>query len=310
MKVNQQDLYLYHRCVTILFVLTLLLTNGCAGINASGTAATNETGSHTDAKNILKGKNSEELLRGGYTHLASGNNDLAKMLFLRVIEQTPESHRAFIGLGEVEYKEGNYEKAYMHFDRAYTLDSNNINAQMGKARSMRQQNKLNAAIKEINAAIAVAPNDVAVLTELAIIYDLMGKEALSGPIYKEILDRTPDQAGSNNNLGLNFLTQGKYEQAIIAFERAIAIDSNDDRIKNNMGTAFALYGNEQMALNIFKDTVGEAGAYNNLGYLYMNQGQLEEAKRSLEKALELSPVYYQKAQENLDLVNQRLKSHN
>ena len=38
----------------------------------------------------------------------------------------------------------------------------------------------------------VAPEDISVLKELAIIYDLMGKENLSGPLYSEIVDKSPD----------------------------------------------------------------------------------------------------------------------
>lgn len=303
----------YNFSALITVLLTLILSYGCAGSmqNERFTRNSGDQGAstfHPEAQKADEGKRSDELIRGGYVYLASDNPMLAKMLFLRAIEQTPDSPEAFIGLGEIEYQSGNYENAYTNFNQAALLDAQNVRALVGKARTQRQQNKFKAAIQEINVAMATAPNEIEVLTELAIIYDLMGKEVLSEPIYQEILARVPDQAASNNNLGLNYLIQRDYEKAILAFEKAVDLDSNDSRIKNNLGTAFALYGNEQMALRIFKTTVGEAGAYNNLGYLYMTQGRLEDAERALEIALDTSPTYYQKAQENLDVVKRLLKT--
>jgi tetratricopeptide (TPR) repeat protein len=244
------------------------------------------------------------LVTGGLINLSAGNHSLARMLFLKALDRTPDSHQAYMGLGELEYKDENYEAAYFNYDKAVKLSPDNVQAMIGKAKSVRQQNKLNAAIEEINKAIATSPNDITVLTELAIIYDLLGKESLSTPIYQEILERTPDQAASSNNIGLSLLSQKKYDLAILAFQRALSLDSQDSRIKNNLATAYALHGDQLQAINLFKETVGEAAAYNNLGYLYLSQGKLDDAERALRKALDLNPIYYEKAQENLERLQQ------
>lgn len=267
-----------------------------------------------DSRNSLNNHESESsetkvnsLTRDGFIHLSSGNPDLAKMLFLRALAQAPDSTQAYIGLGDVDYQGAEYEKAYLNYDKAASLDPTNTRAMIGKTKAQRQQNKLNAAIKEINAAMAIEPNNIKVLTELAIIYDLLGKETLSAPIYREILERAPDQAASSNNVGLNYIALKQYDKAILAFERALSLDSSNTKIKNNLGTAFALRGNEEVAFSIFKDTVGEAGAYNNIGYLYITQGRLDDAERTLRKALELNPRDYEKARDNLDRVKQLRK---
>lgn len=288
------------RIYLLLFILILI--SGCANslpkehISAVG---------HSAGSSSTDPESRDDLIRRGYLYLASGNPALAKMLFLRAQEQDPSSSEAFIGIGEVEYQSGNYTNAYATFAKASTLAPDNYRALLGKARALRQQNKLNAAITEVNAAMTVAPDEVAVLTELAVIYDLMGNETLSAPIYQEILTRVPDRAASNNNIGLNFLTEKQYDQAILAFQRALDLDSSDPRIKNNLATALALNGNEEMAINLFKTTVGEAGAYNNLGYIYMTQKLWDQAERALRMALASNPVHYQKAQENLDRLKQQ-----
>jgi Flp pilus assembly protein TadD len=112
-----------------------------------------------------------------------------------------------------------------------------------------------------------------------------------------------------NNLGFNYLLQGRYTDSISAFSRAIAIDPDNKRTHNNLGAAYALNGNEEKALQIFEKTIGKAAAYNNLGYIYMTQGEWDKAEKSFRHALELNPRFYTRAQENLDRLNRmRAKS--
>jgi tetratricopeptide (TPR) repeat protein len=53
------------------------------------------------------------------------------------------------------------------------------------------------------------------------------------------------------------------------------------------------------ALEAFRKGGGEAAAYNNIGYIYMTDGKYEEAIKTLEKAIEIRPSFYVKANENL-----------
>jgi len=114
--------------------------------------------------------------------------------------------------------------------------------------------------------MAVDPKDINVIKELAMIYDLMGKENLSGPLYHEILAMAPDQAANHNNLGLNYMVRGEYPEATLSFLQALALDKDNLRIKNNLASAYLLSGDKENSLAIFKGTVGEAEAYNNVGY--------------------------------------------
>lgn len=76
----------------------------------------------------------------------------------------------------------------------------------------------------------------------------------------------------------------------------------DKRIKNNLASAYILSGNERQGLAFFENTVGQAGAYNNLGYIYLVQKDYKNAEKAFTKALELSPSYYIKAGKNLDYI--------
>ena len=93
---------------------------------------------------------------------------------------------------------------------------------------------------------------------------------------------TPETAAADGSWG------GRREQA------------GHDGGKNGSRSA----GESEKALRIFTNTVGEAAAYNNVGYLHMTQGRFEEAEQFLKKAMTSNPKYYERAQENLDRLAQ------
>lgn len=252
----------------------------------------------------LQNKTAPELTSAGSAYLANKNIKIAELHFMTAITKDPKMVDAYIGLGRTELLKGDFNAAANSFNQAEKLNPGSLPALIGQAQALRSEGKLDAAVNKINAAMTIAPQDINVLKELAMVYDLMGKENLSAPLYLEIVSMTPDEASSHNNLGLNYMVRGQYPEAISAFMQAVALDRNNVRIKNNLASAYLLNGNQENALNIFKATVGEAEAYNNIGYLYMTQGRFDDAEQALNKAVQLNPRYYVRAQENLEILQE------
>lgn len=287
--------------------VTLLLAGGCSTSVHKVHPLITETPAYSkmagaNEESSLSQKSPEELINAGFAYLAAGDTTLARLHFVAALKRNPESTWAYVGLGDISYRTGDYPSALANYQQAGNLAPENLSALLGQAQSLRQQGKLGATTELLNQAMKLAPNDLRVLTELAINYDLQGQENLAAPLYREIAAKSPDQAGVYNNIGVNELTQGNYAAAIVNFSKAFMLDGNNERIINNLAMAFALYGQEDQALRLFSKTVGEAAAWNNLGYLYMTRKRYDDAERALQKALELNPKFYARAQENLDRV--------
>ena len=248
----------------------------------------------------LQKKSEQELITDGYIYLSNQNLKIAELHFVTAIDKDPTRADAFVGLGRTRMSKGDYSGALVVFNKARELEPDSVAAIIGEAQALRSDGKLNAAIKSINEAMMIAPEDINVLKELAMIYDLMGKENLSAPLYLEIVERTPDQAANHNNLGLNYMVRGNYPEAILSFSQALELDRSSSRIKNNLASAYLLNGDKDNAIKIFKVTLTESAAYNNIGYLLMTQGLFDEAEQALNKAVQLNPRYYVRAQENLE----------
>lgn len=283
-----------------LFIALCGCTESIRKVNYVTDGAALQSLSSKESMSSLKEKSTQELVTAGFIYLANQNLKIAELHFVTAIDKDPTIADAFIGLGRTEMLRGNYSRALTVFSKASELEPDSVAAIIGQAQALRSEGKLNAAIKSINAAIMIAPENINVLKELALIYDLMGKENLSAPLYLEIVGRTPDQAASHNNLGLNYMVRGKYPEAILSFLQALELDRSSSRVKNNLASAYLLNGDQGKALKIFKVTLSEAAAYNNIGYLLMTQGLFDEAKQALNKAVQLNPRYYVRAQENLE----------
>lgn len=294
---------------SLFLVCIILVLSGCARsvtkpLPATIGAAELAGLSDEKPKESILDKTPEQLLASGWTYLATGSAGLARLHFQTALQKSPQSAEAFIGLGKVEFHLRNFPAAALYFRKAAELDPDNVPALVGAVRALRRANRLDEAETLLLRAQAIAPDDLQVLSERAILHDLLGQEDLAEPIYRQILERNPKQAATLNNLGVNRLLDQAYGDAIVYFRQALLLDGKSPRLKNNLAMAYALNGDEPKALRLFTETVGEAGAYNNLGYLYLTINRLDDAERALNKALELNPRFYEKAQENLDRVQE------
>jgi tetratricopeptide (TPR) repeat protein len=102
-----------------------------------------------------------------------------------------------------------------------------------------------------------------------------------------------------NNLGLAYALNGDHETAIQFFEQALAAGSNSPKLHNNLGVAYVHRNRYADALDSFKQAMDEPRAYNNLGAALLGMGRAKRAATCFEKAIELNPQYYEKANENL-----------
>ncbi len=107
---------------------------------------------------------------------------------------------------------------------------------------------------------------------------------------------TPTLSASEHvDLGIEYSEQGKFEQAVAEFEKAIALDPNDANAQRNLGTAYGEQGKWEESLAAYERAVeinpnfGEA--YGDMAAAYFNLGKLAEAIAAGEKGIELAPDY-------------------
>lgn len=95
-------------------------------------------------------------------------------------------------------------------------------------------------------------------------------------------------------LGRYYQGQNRYEQAMTAYRKALAIDSGFVEARNGMGVIHSLQGRHQEALEQFtlalKQAPKAAHIQNNLGYALHLSGAYAKAESPLERAVALEPT--------------------
>jgi len=116
----------------------------------------------------------------------------------------------------------------------------------------------------------------------------------AGELWRQVIERAPDNIRAHFNLGLVLLRREDYPQAIRAFERVLALDEGMTDARFNLGFAYAKMGRYDEATLQYGQVVDEAPAYLdevlfNLAIVQDFQGDRQAAARSLRGALRYNP---------------------
>ena len=113
--------------------------------------------------------------------------------------------------------------------------------------------------------------------------------------YQRALVLKPDYAEAHNNLGNVLKEQGKRGDAVAHYQRALALKPNYAEAHNNLANTLAAQGNLSDAVAHYQRALSlkadYAEAHNNLGNALKEQGKLAAAVTSYERALALKPDY-------------------
>ena len=101
-----------------------------------------------------------------------------------------------------------------------------------------------------------------------------------------------------NNMGMSLLMQGRSEEALDKFTQAVDLNPDTQIYDNNRRLALLLIGDPKTATQGIEDKA-LARIYNDAGYISARRGQTGTARSFYQSAINLSPVYFAKAEENL-----------
>lgn len=163
-------------------------------------------------------------------------------------------------------------------------------------------------LKFYQRAIKISPQSYRPHNEIGIIYLRQKKydEAISE--FKRATELNPAFDQAYDNLGVVYDMRGDFENAIATHKKAIQLNPNNIKAYNNLGNA---YNNANLLTEaidaysrVLKLNPAYQAAYNNLGVAYYKKGMLEEARGYWEKALRIDQNF-KLAQDNLKALNQR-----
>ncbi|HEY6626494.1 MAG TPA: tetratricopeptide repeat protein [Ignavibacteriaceae bacterium] len=119
----------------------------------------------------------------------------------------------------------------------------------------------------------------------------LGLKTIKDVFKKKIMRET----GIHIFKGVYYDEQGKFEQAISEYVKAIEVNPNYEVAYNNRGMSYYNQGEYERAISDYTKAIGlnpkYADAYNNRGIVYYEQGQNNQAISDYTMAIELNASY-------------------
>ena len=221
--------------------------------------------------------------------IKKGQFDEAKKIYEDILESSPSSKEAKIGLLELNqnnenkpnrnqleaivdlHKTGQFQKALSVIDdliRTYDNDPFLFNI---KGSCLCETGDLNASIISFERAIALKPDYAEALFNLGVAHQKLNQPEMAIESYEKALSIQHAYPRVHHNLGIIFYLKGQLNSAIKSFEWAVAYSPNYSE------------------------------AYYSLGLACQKNRQFEEAKKHFEKAISVNPNYAQ-AYESLGIL--------
>ncbi|MGB0639123.1 MAG: tetratricopeptide repeat protein, partial [Myxococcota bacterium] len=229
-----------------------------------------------------------------YHQLNDGLN--ARKFYLRSTAIEPSLGSAWLNLGALSEKEGQYRKALQHYRAGLQNAPEMGELVVGVIATLRRMGRHDEAIREAKTALSRDANNIDVFNNLGLVYIDKGQPDLALFIYQKALntiDGADDNATLHANLGRAYLAKDRSANAKQELDRALALDPNLvaammylaqlamddhdwDKTARLLERAVELDG-ENPAIHI------------NLGIAYRGLGQYELARTEYETALKLDP---------------------
>ncbi|MBF0457292.1 MAG: tetratricopeptide repeat protein [Nitrospirae bacterium] len=112
-------------------------------------------------------------------------------------------------------------------------------------------------------------------------------------LWEDVVKKHPNTARGRYNLGIEYSRTGRFDDAVIQYEKAITIKPGYVEAYHNMGLAFMNKGSLDKAIWCFVMAIGlnpqYADAYVAYGNVLLKQNKLAEAMENYKKALEITP---------------------
>ncbi len=182
------------------------------------------------------------------------------------------------------------------FRHAIALTENNFIAFDGLGRALYNKGQLDEAVFYYLKSLEIRPRYGDALTNLGdALVRLDADNTNTNNPHAQARRTGADYANAHNTLGLGLAMNGKLDEAIPHFRKALFYDPDDMNARSNLGHAMALQGRLDEAIGqceqVLRRSPHSPQAHNILGLALLKQGRLDEAVAHLREALQYEPDF-------------------
>jgi putative PEP-CTERM system TPR-repeat lipoprotein len=223
-----------------------------------------------------------------------GNSEGARAEFERALSLQPEELEALGGLIALDLAGGDYASARARVD-ARVASKPTATLLTLAARTYAASGDLAAAERFLRRAIDLDNTFVAAYGALGQIFIVQGKHAAARAEFEALAQRSPDSIAALTMVGILLQAEGDVAGARQRYERVLQIDPDAAVAANNLAWLYAEHGgNLDVALGLaqtaLKHLPDVAGVYDTLGFIYYKKNLASLAVSTLKVSVEKDPL--------------------
>ncbi|MDP9052423.1 MAG: tetratricopeptide repeat protein [Acidobacteriota bacterium] len=215
-------------------------------------------GDYEDAKKefeiALKMPKSSALWRARYGMLFHErfNNLDASKLFEEALQMDPENAQAYLGMAMVS-ADGFDGKATEYAAKAIALDPKLVEAHEFAANLLLEDAKPDEAVKEANAALALAPDALDAMATLAAADLLADKNTEADAWLRQMSAVNPGYSQGYASVAQHLVLNRRYPEGIAYYRKAVEADSKDWAARSQLGINLMRMGKEDEPRELLED---------------------------------------------------------
>ena len=206
-----------------------------------------------------------------------------------------------LSLGSVFYQRGYLEPAESAFQAELQQNPSSAEALYGVGSVYLEEKKDKAARESFERVTKMQPNYPSTLpnawNNLGLLAAREGRIDEAIPYFERALELSPDHVVAMVNVGNAFRQKKDWQEAREVLERAVAASPGDPDANYSLGMVFAQLDDRDRARQYLERALNSRPSYpealNNLGILYLRTGQRDRAVASFEKSILVAPSFDQ-----------------
>ncbi len=192
-----------------------------------------------------------------YRH--AGDYDAAESEFLAVLDENEKSPQALIGLAAAYEVQDRLVEAESALKRAIRQQPGSWKTHLRLGGFLFRQWRYNEALPFFEQVVALSPDNARVRTYIGSVQIIQGDLQAAEEAFRASLELASSR-GAWRDLGLVFMYQGKFDEAIDALKRATEFEADDHWSRGDLADAYFYSGRSSDALMTYREArdLGEA----------------------------------------------------
>jgi pentatricopeptide repeat protein len=230
-------------------------------------------------------------LRAGMANEHTEDHKGAERAYRRGLELAPEDPELRNALGWTLFQVGRTAEAVAEYDRALKANPNHVKSHNNLALALTELGRLEEAARHFQASLQLEPK-AEIYSDLGFIMAQLGKSDEAVADYRKALELDPKCPSAHVNLAVTFVQAGALDDAEAHYRQAL-LGKPTAETHNGLAYVLARQGRGDEAIAEFRKAIDVdphfTPAYNNLADVLAKQGKLEEAEQYYRRSLAEKP---------------------